>query len=149
MFGGIGTMIDKMATRMQMEANTYRNTFGNLNGFPLLDPDTVRVLALFTNPDSKEFADAYPGVDQDAVQAIKNAGMEGAKTILALNDEAKQEGGAQASPAPVTAPKAAPVKANAGAARTVKMRSPDGKKTKDVPLDKVDHYKSLGAVVVQ
>lgn len=36
-----------------------------------------------------------------------------------------------------------------GAGKTIKMRAPNGGPIKEVPADQVEHYKSLGAVVVQ
>lgn len=93
MFAGIGNAMNLMASRMTTEADVYRNTFGSLKGFPPLGPETLQILTAYANPDGQVFKRMFPNIDPVAVGALKSMGMEGARSMLAVNTQALRDSG--------------------------------------------------------
>ena len=98
----VETMTDLMASRLLGEAQTYVNTYGNLKGFPLLAPKTVKIL--------------------------KTSNTEGAKLMLEVNREAGGKDVPDDQPTTAAKPSAAkPQGGAAGATKTYRFTATDPK----------------------
>jgi hypothetical protein len=112
-------------------SEALRNNIGNILG----TIGKLRGGTAFTEAEKKLIESYTPTIDDNPLQIkSKTASL---KTFI----KNKRENLLRVAAGDYSAPK------NDGGAKTVKMRSPNGQE-KDVPADKVDFYKSKGAMVV-
>jgi hypothetical protein len=90
----VTTMTDLMSGRMLGEAQTYVNTFGSLRGFPLLTPETAKILS---NVDSDGARQILEVNRQATLASGKRPPAPGQPTTAPPPPEAKQPGPANVS----------------------------------------------------